>query len=352
MNSIEGRLRAAARTATDMFPHGGELPPLQLPEAAHSRKRLHSGAARPEITAGSRHGRAWLAPLAAAAAVIAVVTALVVPRQIASTAGPVKPPGQVAPATSSQAHKQEQALDGLVVLAVAPATGLQYDQGGKLTWMLHGLQLQSTARCMAALGYHISDQQPPYNLADFADNTQMPDLPRIARTHEFVGGGITIPHYSAAERRAMGRCQSPTVAYRQLVNADQVVNGAWWQVIDRAQASSQVTAAIPALSACATRYGFPNDPYGNAPGPIKSFGDFMGWIAGFLDGASSRGASQSTLNSLARHWTTVFVTCATPIVDIWQRMLLKAQPAFLHQHAEQIARLDQLAWQYLGQPQR
>jgi hypothetical protein len=74
----------------------------------------------------------------------------------------------------------------------------------------------------------------------------------------------------------------------------------------------------------------------------------MGWVAGFMDGAGSRGESASTMNVLARHWTTVFVTCATPIVDIWQRMLVQAQPGFLHQHAQQITQFDELVWRLLS----
>jgi hypothetical protein len=77
----------------------------------------------------------------------------------------------------------------------------------------------------------------------------------------------------------------------------------------------------------------------------------MDWVAGYLDGADSRGASASTMRSLERHWSTVFVTCATPIVGIWQRMLLRSRPGFLHQFAQQIARLDKLAWRYLSQRQ-
>jgi hypothetical protein len=216
--------------------------------------------------------------------------------------------------------------------------------------MLHAQELRGQARCLAGLDYHISGTLPPFNLGDFADNTQMPDLPRIARTHQFVNsGGLVSPAYSAAEQRALdGKCQAPVAAYRSFLNAYQAIDNAWWQIITRVQASRPVQAAIPALNACATRYGFPNNPYGRATAPIKTFSDFMDWVAGFLDGAGSRGASASTMNALARHWTAVFVTCATPIVDIWRRMLVQAQPGFLHQHAPQITQLDELAWRFLS----
>jgi hypothetical protein len=91
-----------------------------------------------------------------------------------------------------------------------------------------------------------------------------------------------------------------------------------------------------------------DSPYGAASGPIKSFADFMDWVAGFPDGAGSRGASASTMQALARHWSGVFVTCARPIVGVWQQMQLAAQPGFLGRHASQVRRLDRLAWQLLG----
>jgi len=346
MNTADERLRAAARTAVDIFPPGGDLPTLRLPPSP----RDHRGVERRHAHVGPGRHRAWLAPLAAAAAVMAVIAGVVLPHEFAN--GPASPlPPRPKPATpySAAQQKQRRALDALAVEAVAPATGPQYDRGGQLAWMLQALELRAQARCMAGLGYYITGTLPPYNLGDFSDNTQMPDLPRIASTHQFVTpGGPVGPDYSAAEQKALdGKCRAPA-AYRSLLNAYQAINNAWWQIIFRVQASRQVEAAIPALNACATRYGFPNSPYGKATAPIKNFPDFMDWVAGFLDGAGSRGASASTMNALARHWTTVFVTCATPIVDIWQRMLATAQPGFLRQHAQQIARLDQQAWRFLS----
>jgi hypothetical protein len=346
MNTADERLRAAARTAMDIFPPGGELPPLRLPAPRDTR-----AAARRHRPAGTGHLRAWLAPIAAAAAVIAVIAGVVLPHEFAN--GPASPqPARAKPPApySAAQQKQRQALDALIVAAVAPTTGLQYDRGGQFAWMLHAQELRGQARCLAGLGYHISGTLPPFNLGDFADNTQMPDLPRIASTHQFVSsGGLVSPAYSAAEQRALDdTCQAPAAAYGSLLNADQAIDNAWWQIISRVQASSPVQSAIPALNTCATRHGFPNDPYGSATAPIKSFPDFVDWVAGFMDGAGSRGASASTMARLARQWTAVFVTCATPIVDIWQRMLAQAQPGFLHQHARQIAQLDEMAWRFLS----
>jgi hypothetical protein len=349
MNRADERLRAAARTAADMFPHGGDLPPLRLAERPGAR-RPHASPPGRALMHRPRSVRARLAPLTAAAAVVAVVSALVVPHVIAGSPSHRKPAYRVPPAQSSASRHEQRQLDTLIVEWVAPATGPQYDRGGKMVWMLHAQELRSSARCMARQGYDISGSTSPYNLADFADNSQMPDLPRIARTHEFVSQGGFKTLDPAREQRAFNTCERAAAApYTSLLSAYQAINQAWWKIISGAQASRQVNAAIPALQACATRYGFPNNPYGNATGPIKSFGDFMGWVAGFLDGAMSRGASDSTMRSLERHWTQVFLTCATPIVGIWQRILLAEQPGFLRQHAQQIGRLDQLAARELVQ---
>jgi len=349
MNRADERLRAAARTAADMFPRGGDLPPLRPAERTGAR-RTHASPAGRALMDRPRHVRAWLTPLAAAAAVAAVVSALVVPHVIAGNNSHSKPAHRVQPAQSPASRHQQQ-LDTLIVEWVAPATGSQYDRGGKLVWTLKAQELRSSARCMALQGYHISDASSPYNLADFADNSQMPDLPRIARTHEFVSEASfgVAQSYTRRRQRALNACQrTAQAAETPLLSAYQPINQAWWKIVSHAQASRRVNAAIPALQACATRYGFTDDPYGNATGPIKSFADFTNWVAGFLDGAGSRGASDSTMRLLTRHWARVFVTCATPIVSIWQRILLAEQPGFLHQHAQQITRLDQLAYRELA----
>jgi hypothetical protein len=351
MISADERLHAAARDAMGIFPPDGDLPPLRLPD-------LTSGYRRTGIRAAmTRAGRAriWLAPIAAAAAVALVIAGAAVLHQPTSTAAGANLTRQRAnEAGVKSLQRQRQALDALIVAAFVPATGPQNDLGSKLVWMVQAQELHATAKCMAASGYHISDRPAPFNLAMFADNTQMPDLPRIARTHEFVGpADVTSASYPKAEQNAYNTCHATAaMPYQQLLAGGQTLNASWWKVIFRIQASSKVRAAIPALAACAAGYGFPNDPYGSASGPIKSFADFMDWVAGFLDGAGSRGASASTLKALARHWSGVFVTCARPIVGVWQRLQLAAQPGFLDQHASEVRRLDQLAWQLLGHQSR
>jgi hypothetical protein len=351
MNSADERLRAAARDAMRVFPPDGDLPSLRLPDLTAGGRRAGGRAAMRRIG----RARGWLTPAAAAVAVVAVIAGAVVVHHSASSparAGSARKATK--PALTPAQQKQRKALDALVVAAFAPATGPQYDLGSKLIWMVRAQELRATARCMAASGYHISDRPTPFDLAMFADNTQMPDLPRIARTHEFVSSvGPAGPSYPRAEQKVFNTCQAQAaVPYQQLLSAGETLDNSWWKVVSRIQASAQVQAAIPALATCAARYGFPNDPYGSASGPIKSFPDFMDWVAGFLDGAGSRGASTSTLQALDRHWSAVFVTCARPIVGVWQGLQLAAQPGFLGRHASQVRQLDNLSWQLLGRQPR
>jgi len=349
MKTVDDQLRSAARTASQTFPPGGSMPPLSLPDRA-ARHRL--GTRRSRGFPANWPARAWLAPAAAAAAVAILVSGIVALQQSAHAHSGRAGTGSSAQPSTAQlrAQKQRRSLDALVVAAFAPATGPQYDQGTRLIWLLHGTELRATAGCMAASGYHISGTSQPFDLATYADNTQWPDLPRIARTHEFVApGGIRSPSYSKAEQSALNACTSAAKApYRGLTKLGTTLLDSWWKIVGPIQASARVRAALPALNACASQYGYPNDPYGNASGPIKSLPDFMGWVSGFLDGAASRGASAATMRSLDRHWTTVFVTCARPVVNIIQRMQVAAQPGFLRQNASQLSQLDRLTWRLLG----
>jgi hypothetical protein len=356
MNSTDERLRAAARDAMGIFPPDSDLPPLRLPDPACGYRRARVRASARAGAGRIGRARAWLAPIAAATAVALVIAGAVVLHQSTSRATSGSLARQRANAGLAKSlQRQQQALDALVVEAFVPATGPQYDSGSKLMWLVQAQVLRATAECMAASGYHISDQPAPFTLAMFADNTQMPDLPRIARTHQFVGPAeITSASYPEAEQQVYNTCHAKAEGPYQLLlmTPGQALEGSWWKVIFRIQASAQVQAAIPALATCAARAGYPSDPYGSASGPLKSFTDFVNWVAGFLDGAGSRGASASTLRSLARHWSAVFVTCAGPIVGVWQRMQLAAQPGFLEQHASQVRQLDQVAWQLLGRQSR
>src|SRR5579875_2066037 len=112
---------------------------------------------------------------------------------------------------------------------------------------------------------------------------------------------------------------------------------AWMSIVTRIQASAQVRTAVPGLQACASRYGWPANPFGYPPSrPMRSFGDFANWVVGHLDGAELRGASPAEMSRLNRKWARIFVTCARPIVMLQERLQVAARRSFLRQHGPQV----------------
>jgi hypothetical protein len=73
---------------------------------------------------------------------------------------------------------------------------------------------------------------------------------------------------------------------------------------------------------------------------ISSFGDFVTWVAGYLDGAVNRGLDSPKLE---RHWAHVFVKCGRATVAVQQRLQLARRPSFLRQHHAQVQSLEALA---------
>ncbi len=140
MNIADDRLRAAAREAARVFPAGGELPPLRLPETAGGQRRSRARAAMN----GIGRNRTWLPPLAAAAAVAAVAVAAVL----------VAPGPQSGPqATGSGVLGGHGNGPGVKLTPpqIAVLTG-----GTKRTWVIYALadnaSQKAMERCMHARG--------------------------------------------------------------------------------------------------------------------------------------------------------------------------------------------------------
>lgn len=139
MNIAEERLRAAASEAARVFPAGGELPPLRLPEIAGGQQRTRVRAAM----SGIGRNRTWLSPLAAAAAVAAVAVAAML----------------VAPGPQSGSHGMLGGGKGPAVKLTPPQIAV-LTGGTKRTWVVYALADNATQkameRCMHARGlvYH------------------------------------------------------------------------------------------------------------------------------------------------------------------------------------------------------
>lgn len=226
-----------------------------------------------------------------------------------------------------------------------PATGAQYTTGALFTGEYRALQGKITSLCMVRLRFPAQPVPSPADIAQvFFDLSQFPDLSAIAKagTLPSYSSGPTPPE-SKAFQNAYAHCA--TVAqnvFTPMVNAGFSFGGPFAATVSSIQASAPVMATLPALRACATRFGWPNSPYGPTR-PINSFSDFVDWIAGHIDGADSRGASTAEMNALNRRWANAFVQCARPTVTVMERLQLAAQERFLAGHQRQFAALVKLA---------
>ena len=144
---------------------------------------------------------------------------------------------------------------------------------------------------------------------------------------------------SSAYQAAFKRCSAAADSlFSRTTNAGGRLASPWIVAVMNIQASAPVLATLPAVRACAARYGWPHDPYG-PDRPISSFADFVGWVAGHLDGADSRGASAAQAHALDQHWAPIFVRCARPAVAVMERLQLAAQRTFLRDHQRVLAAL-------------
>ena len=339
MNSLEEQVRAAVQTAaSEIGPD--DVPPMR-PIGAGSRHR----AARPR----RRDAWRWGAPLAAAAAVVAVVAAAGllsggVPSHAshpaaARSATPAAHPRAVAP---GYPPNLEAGLIGFFL----PASGAQFTTGALFSGEYRWLEGKISAVCIAGYGYRVPAPATPAEIARaFWDLTQFPDLAAIARagTLPSYSMGPTPPE-SKAYKQAAAHCDTVAAApFTPMLTAGENFGSSFVTVVSQIQSSAPVTATLPELRTCAARYGWPSQPYGAPDATINSFGDFVDWVAGHIDGAGSRGASTSQLNALNRHWGTVLVQCARPAVAVMEKLQLSAQAKFMSEHQRQFAALVKVA---------
>jgi len=228
---------------------------------------------------------------------------------------------------------------GLIGLYV-PASGAQYSAGALFLGEMRALENKIASRCMAGRGYQYPATATPAELArgDW-DLSQFPDLGAIERAGTLPSNFLPkTPMQSKAYQSALRQCMSAADAvFRPIDRAARPLLSLSITIVDRIQASAPVTSTLAGLRACAASYGWPSEPYGSPNSTINSFGDFVDWIASYIDGAGSRGASDAQLNALNRHWGTVFVRCARPSVAVMERLQLAAQRVFLAGHQHRIA---------------
>ena len=350
MNSLEDRARAAVRaTASEIGPH--DVPSMRPLGSGDDGGRSPGRQSGRGSSGGRGAGRAawqWGVPLAAAAAVVTVIAAAGVlggvspsPASHPATATKTSKPGHHAVAAPAYPPHLEAGLTGFFL----PASGAQYSAGALFTGQYRALQGQIVVKCMARHGFRVPSPGSPAELARGVwDLAQFPDLGAIAKAGALPSYSIGPTHQeSKAYQQASMRCETTAwSAFAPMVKAGTALGGPWLTIVDRIQGSTAVNATLPELRDCATRYGWPHDQYG-PDRPINSFGDFVNWVGGHIDGAGSRGASTADMNALNRHWGTVFVRCARPTIAVMERLQRAAQTKYLAEHQSQFAALVKIA---------
>src|SRR5215472_2720480 len=334
MNSplpLEERVRAAVRaTAAEIGPH--DVPPPAF--GADGLDARGAGSGR-RAGGGRRDGWRWAAPLAAAAAVVGVVGLAAGLASIGSGSGVARPAHASRPAAtrSTQAAPPYPAnLQAGLIGFFVPASGAEYSAGALFGGEYRAAASKVFARCMANAGFQVKTPTPASIARGNWNLTQFPDLSAIARAGTMPGDGLPPVKEltgSSAYQAAFKRCSAASDSlFSQTIAAGERLASPWIVTVTSIQGSAAVLATLPAVRACAARYGWPHDPYG-PDRPINSFADFVGWVAGHLDGADSRGASVAQTHALDQHWAPIFVQCARPAVTVMEKLQLAAQRTFL-----------------------
>lgn len=382
---LEARARAAVlATADEIRPDDVPPVPAWLTESSVAAARrdgrdewnggpgfgfgLGFGVGGPRYRAGRWTGR-WGVPLAAAAAVAmaAGVTATLTANRIhqgtgvssggaarisapaagsgsagAASAGGLSTAAAARPAPAAYPADLTAGLIGMFV----PASGAQYSAGAALQGEYKALESQMTSACMTKAGFQVPPATPESIASQDWDLTQYPDLDAIAEAGTLPAdgaSGATKVSGSPAFMAAYKRCDAASgQVFTPMVTAGLKLGGPFLATVTKIQDSAPVLATMPALRACAAKYGLPLDPRGPNE-PINSFADFAAWVSGQVDGASSSGVPQAAAHKLDAQWASVFVRCATPTVTVMEKVQLVAQQSYLASHKEQFAALVTVA---------
>jgi hypothetical protein len=332
VNSLGEQIREATRAVAEDISWGDVPPP-----AAHPSVERRAVGRR---LAGWNGFRRWMTPMAAAVAVVAVIGLASAFAAIVPGHGHAAHPAKTSPPRVAFPANLESGLIGLFV----PATGAQYATGALFSGEYKALEDDMVSKCMAAHGFRVQAASPAEIAQSDWDLTQFPDLGAIQRAG-------TLPSYSRpamprepeAYTADLNRCRASSSPFQAMLQAGARLGASWLSIVTRIQGSAPVLATMPELRACAARYGWPGQPYGAPDSTINSFGDFVDWVAGHLDGAGSRGVPTAEMNALNRRWAVVFIQCARPTVTVMERLQLAAQQTFVREHRRQLTGLVAVA---------
>jgi hypothetical protein len=225
-----------------------------------------------------------------------------------------------------------------------PADGQQFSAGDLFSSEVQSIQGQLTATCLRADGF----QAPTMSAEQFAElnfnNTQFPDMSRIARTgllspaENVAVSQPSIPRdeqaaFAAASRRCVA---SAARLFQPLARAAGPLSALWLNDVLRIQASPPIQAALSGFTACAVERGVPARSAG-------SIGDFLAWESG----QETRVAASAAVD-VDRRWAKVFLRCAGPGVAAEQKLQRQARAQFLQAHYQQVHQVSVVASQIVG----
>lgn len=342
MISLESRIYADAdAVAAEITP--GDIPPLRLAAALDRRSRSNGH--------GHPGARFWLAPLTAAASVVAITTTMIIAGQ--ANSGSRAPVGHVHPATGGRSISHSGSALGPEALDYFfPATGAQYTAGLAYGWTQAKIRAHFYGSCMARAGYPQTPFAEPEQtyLQAFPDNSQFPDLAQRARTGTMTGSSVTGmagPPRSVAGRAAARRCEAPANApFAVIGKVATPLQSQWLSMVTAVQTSARVTALQPGFAACLQAHGVPAS-YARQQRPTASNPLFTGFFA-WMDHLGQTTTSGRQLISEQHRWTPVFVACAGPTVNLIQRLQLAQRTRFFSHYARQIAMISKLATELPG----
>jgi hypothetical protein len=242
-------------------------------------------------------------------------------------------------ASSARASTAASPLAAQMTDFYFPATGEQTALGFQFGNTVHALVAEADARCLASHGFHVpvpsaSAAASALSAVGFQNNTQFPDLPWIARHHEFaplvglVGHKVTPPRSGAqrAEAAVSARCHARDMApMTALLKPIRRLAGQWISIITDVEASAPVLAAQRGFASCMERHGVPAADAG-------SLNAFLAWETGLQTHVSTQAATAA----IERHWAPLFVSCARHLVSVQEGLQESRRRTFLQDHYAEI----------------
>lgn len=223
-----------------------------------------------------------------------------------------------------------------VINEYVPATGAEFAAGAAVRRTESELEYKAAARCMTGQGLTAPADTAAAVTAGDVDNSEFPDLARIAATSRFIPAAARLPA-QVSQDSAFGACaQKAAALFRPADAAGQALQAQWMNAVAQAEESSPVRALLPAYQACLASAGVPaseahsGTAAQSASSSANALGNFLAWETG----------QESEYGTSAAHWARIFVRCARPVVQETEKEQLKAKAAFLAGHSQQVRELE------------